>query len=86
MNVFFAWCPENGEDFDDGHEIEADSPDEAAEIWAELDEEYKIISGNWSPELCVAEQDGTIHHFKIHGAMMPSYYIHEIQNEEVQAQ
>ncbi|WP_041866886.1 hypothetical protein [Sodalis glossinidius] len=86
MNVFYAWYPENGEDFDYGHEIEADSPDEAVEIWSELNEKYKIISGSWSPELCVAEQDDTTHHFKIYGGMMPLYYIHKIQNEEVQAQ
>jgi hypothetical protein len=76
VNAYHVW-PDNQSELDCGDPIEADSPDEAAELWAEeVDRQagLEIAKEKDSPRVCVKDlSTGTIARYEVIGELLPSY-------------
>ena len=86
---FLAWCPEYGQDAEDGIEITVFDDGEAAEEWAERyereDTDYPILNGQ---DVTVRVRDiktGIETVFAVSGEIIPSYSAARITEEEVNA-
>lgn len=74
MAEFVVWAVREEED--NGEPIEAESPGEAAEIWAaEVDREAgnEIAKEIDSPVVNVRDEFGELTRWKIHGDLVPAY-------------
>ena len=76
MNAYHVWL-DNESELDCGDPIEADSPDEAAEFWAEeVDRQagFEIAKERDRPKLCVKDlSTGVVSRYEVFGEMLPSY-------------
>ena len=75
MAEFVVWAVGENEG-DGGDPIEADLPDEAAEIWGEEVDRlagHEIAKEIDSPTVNVKDEAGVITRWKIRGEMLPSY-------------
>lgn len=74
MSQFVVWAVSEKEE--DGERIHADSPGEAAEIWAaevDLQAGNEIAKDIDSPVVNVRDESGELTRWKIHGDMVPEY-------------
>ncbi len=84
MLLYRVWCPEHGESVEDGTRIEASNAEEAAEDWAEHEDnssaEYHIVGKRSRPVVCVqaANGVGAVTQWLVRGEAVPSYYATEI--------
>jgi hypothetical protein len=75
---WIVWCPERGQDREDGRSVDAHSAAAAAERWAEQDDarsaDYMIVRGNDATVLVAADCEGsTEHKFIVSGESRPEY-------------
>jgi hypothetical protein len=79
MSSWHVWCPDRCDTREDSRAYEGDTPEEAAEAWAQRDDwnsaEYSIGSGRESPEVLVAPVDGSAEpvRCRVEGEAVPHY-------------
>ena len=77
MRKYKVWSETYGQNEEDGHEVEADTPQQAAEEWAswsdDLGEDYLIANGDPATANVKSLDTGHVSHWFVHGEAVPVY-------------
>lgn len=81
MSKFTTWCPEHGQEREDGRVFEATDHEHAAQKWAHREDswgaDYLIVSGRSTPTVKVALEGEDPKTFVVSGESVPQYYARE---------
>ena len=74
--AYLVWCPENGQERDDGRRFTASDAGDAASRWAKWYDawgaDYLIVGGS-AAVVMVESPDGSVEQFTVTGESMPAY-------------
>jgi hypothetical protein len=77
VSAYTVWCPDLGSTQDDGRQLTALSPENAAKDWAQREDcdsaDYWIVKGDGAT-VCVADETGAVHTFRVTGEPCIDYY------------
>lgn len=84
--LFEVWCPEEDGKPEFANKVRARDHEEAAEKWAEQDDDYdtpRIAMEDWTPVVCVRKlDDDTVKRFKVTGEFVREYRAEEATESE----
>ena len=90
MRTYVVWCPDLGQDQEDGATIPATDPADAAEGWAEWHDrssaEYRIASGREEIVIVRDVETGEQREWIVRGEAMPYYTAQPGESATIRAQ
>lgn len=90
MRTYVVWCPDLGQEQEDGATIPATDPADAAEEWAEWHDrssaEYRIVSGREEIVIVRDVETGEQREWIVRGEAMPYYTAQPGESATIRAQ